>query len=439
MRTLAGAPWCSLAAVFWLCASCSEPEASGPPESEPRAAPGTPDPAPLTSEAPASDAPLEVQRTVDARSAATPSSVEFEQLTIRVQLVDPDGLAAKPLRTWPRLIELVGNRVHVSAARAYVDEHGNATVSCSPRIAGARQRLLEVSVIAAVRFPERRAGPRALLRLPTPAISAVLELGAVQLHDPYDDRALRRLSDDELEREHALVVQLDDAEVLGAFALSTVELEMARRGGKRWVAILRSAFEMKRELEERWRRAPDESASDDDPGDIDSVCASTVWDPLGLLARLTLLRRAERRPDPAQLLLRGSSPREFVAGTPMSLAIGLINVDSSESFYPPPRLGEYLRVTVLDENGIAIQPREREARMLEGPQAFPYLAPGEASWTTINHPRRVDISSQVDLPPGRYTVVLEAPIEAHANEVGSLHGRVTIKSEPFEIVVRARD
>jgi len=252
MRALTGAPWCALAAVFWLCASCSEPYASGP-----VAAPDALDSAPLTSEAAASDASLEVQRAVDARSEATSSVVEFEQLTIRVQLVDPDGLAATPLRTWPRLIELVGDRVHVGDAQAQLDEYGNATVSCSPRIAGARERLVVISASAARRRPELSVGPRAVLRLPTPATVPVLQLDPVQLHGPCDDRPLRRMTDGELEREHALLVQLEESYDAGAFTLPTLQLEMARRGGERWVAILRHELEKVR-AEESPSKAPAE-------------------------------------------------------------------------------------------------------------------------------------------------------------------------------------
>lgn len=435
MRTLAGAPWCSLAAVFWLCASCSEPDASGPPESEPRAAPGTPDPAPLTSEAPASDAPLEVQRTVDARSAATASSVEFEELTIRVQLVDPDGLAAKPLRTSQHLVELVGDRVHVSEARAQLDEHGNATVSCSPRVAGARERLVVIRASARRRDTPTLHEPRAVLHLPTPATTSVLEPGVVQLHDPCDDRWLRRMSDDQLEYEHAWLVRLDAAYYEGAFTLPTLQLEMARRGGDRWVAILRREYEALRQKEFPRSVAPTKAvqAPIEQEGVIEGV------DSLGLLARLTLLRRAERRPDPAQLQIHGSSPRDFVAGAPMSLAFGVINVDPSERFFPPAHMYDLVRVRAYDDAGAVITAKERQTTRREGVHQSPRLSPGEASWDRTDGPWQVDLRRDFDLPPGRYTLLLEAPIETLSNETGSLHGRVTIKSEPFEIVVRARD
>jgi hypothetical protein len=429
MRSLPGAPWCSLAAVFWLCASCSEPDASGP-----VAAPGALHSAPRPLEAPASDAPHPTQHTVDARSAATAGSVEFEQLTIRVQLVDPDGLAAKPLRTSQHLVELVGDRVHVSDVGAQLDEHGNATLSCSPRVAGARERMIVIRASAALRRAELRVAPGALLRLPTPANAAILELGTAQLYDPYDDRALRRLSDKDLEREHALLLQLKETDARGLFALSAVQLEMARRGGGRWVKLLRREFEVIRQEESPSTTPAQES---EETIEWDGVIRSV--DPLGLLARLTLLRRAERRPDPAQLQVHGSSSRDFVVGAPMNLAFGVINVDPTERFFPPAHMYDLVRVRAYDDTGAAITPKERQRTWREGIHQSPRLSPGEASWDRTNGPWQVDVRRDFDLPPGRYTVVLEAPIETLSNEVGSLHGRVTIKSEPFEIVVRARD
>lgn len=425
MRTLAGAPWCSLAAALWLCASCSEPAAP-----EPRGAPGT-------LEATVEDAPSTFQRDVGARSAVAPSSassVEFEQLTIRVQLVDPDGLAAKPLRTSQHLVEFVGDRVHVSEAGAQLDEYGNATVSCSPRVAGARERLVVISASAARRRPELRVGPRAVLRLPTPATAPVLQLDPVQLHDPYDDRALRRMTDGELEREYALLVQLEESYDAGAFTLPTLQLEMARRGGERWVAILRHELEKVRE-EESPSKAPAEER--EEPIEWDGVIEGV--DSMGLLARLTVLRRAERRPEPAQLRVHGSSPREFVVAAPMKLSFGLVNVDPSERFFPPTHMYDLVRVWAYDDAGVAITPKERQLSRREGMSEVPRLAPGEASWDRTDGPWQVDVRRDFDLPPGRYTVVLETPIETLSDEVSSLHGRVTIKSEPFEIVVRARD
>lgn len=430
MRSLPGAPWCSLAAVFWLCASCSEPDASGP-----VAAPDALHSAPRPLEAPASDAPHPTQHTVDARSAATASSVEFEQLTIRVQLVDPDGLAAKPLRTSQHLVELVGDRVHVSDVGAQLDEHGNATLSCSPRVAGARERMVVIRASTRRRDTPPLHEPRATLHLPTPATAPVLELGVVQLHDPCDDRWLRRMSDDHLEREHASIVRLDAVYCEGAFALPTLQLEMARRGGDRWVPILRREYEALRQKEFPRSVAPTEpfEAPIEQEGVIEGV------DSLGLLARLTVLRRAERRPDPAQLQVHGSSSRDFVVGAPMNLAFGVINVDPTERFFPPTHMYDLVRVRAYDDAGAVITAKERQITRREGIHQSPRLSPGEASWDRTNGPWQVDVRRDFDLPPGRYTVVLEAPIETLSNEVGSLHGRVTIKSEPFEIVMRARD
>lgn len=299
---------------------------------------------------------------------------------------------------------------------AHTDDLGRATIRCPLSAADAEARTLEfVDGAPNEGSSSARTG---LVLLPNPVESDTLDLGVLALVEPGDDILLRNLDDDALEREFDRLVPL--AALNGRHHAHVVVclLEMARRGGEPWDKRIGAI----------WAKRGD--------GWMDSPGPDTPA--LEELEALTLLRRAQRRADPGEIRLHSSCAREFVIGEPMRLEIGLVNVDADESFWIPPYFEGGVRITARDTTGRSVTPKPQQRTIDRPPYESPKLAPRTASWDWCDGlPWSIEISHQLNLAPGRYTLELQAPVDGYWDLSEPLRGRVTLKSAPFEIVVHA--
>jgi hypothetical protein len=244
------------------------------------------------------------------------------------------------------------------------------------------------------------------------------DLGVVGVPERGGD-ALGHMDDMQLESEHARVVELIEREGLQhAWEHSAYLLEMARRGGERWMSFLRRELELVR----------DSGGAEDSHFGAESE-----------LAVLTALRRAEGRPDPARIVLRSATPRTLREGEGLELEFALLNNDPDAAFAVSTWLFQRVRLEVRDATG-ALVPRKHQPNVTAGgaaegwplePGVSTAESPGAGWWS-------VELGEPFALPAGEYSLELVYAADreriAFADDTSGL---VVVRSSPIFLAVTA--
>jgi hypothetical protein len=253
--------------------------------------------------------------------------------------------------------------------------------------------------------------------VPEQTTSDVIDLGELVLAPIVDPELLASLDDDALEAEFLRVHEF--AKVATKWQkervpLELLVLEMARRGGERWITFLRSRF--------------DEAARDSTRPD---------WYLMDELTWLIALRRAQRRPDPCRLELHPEDLSRAAFGLPTHVRVALRNVDPEESFVVGNGDHEHV-VAALAPFGGTTKPEPNHARKSRGGMwKEASVRPGELSsshedvgWWDI------DLSERFELGEGDWTLRLEYVPSFDSESKGEPVG-MKVAAEPFVLRVRA--
>jgi hypothetical protein len=222
------------------------------------------------------------------------------------------------------------------------------------------------------------------------------DLGDIVLAPPGSDAVVRRLDDPALEARYRDALRFRDANGRYQRLVETCLLEMARRGGGRWVAFLRAELTRIR--------------SGDDP-------RRTLFEEDLDLEYLTVLRRAEGRPDPLAIRIEGTTHEGTYPDVPV-LVCKATNVDRKPFTITEGgsyRSGRFARIRVE-----AIAPDER----LLPPTPSPFSFGGGMSRSRTLRPGG---SVRFDVPIGYY-VVFPGPGEYRVRI--QYHDQRNIDSDP---------
>jgi len=350
-----------------------------------------------------------------AATAATHAQAASDALTLRARLVDEHGA---PLR-----VELI---------RLGVCEWTGA----SSRTRG-HERRADSSGVVAFELPAARESNPSTLELSFSLVRAVdgETLSAVRVvpldkdrgqHDfgdcvlapPEADVALRRASDAELEREFVRRADLRSRNSAHEREVQTCLAEMARRGGEYWIQRLESELRATQALRATEQR---------------------VINGQNELVVLTALRRAQRAPEPAQLVLGPSTPRSCAASALPTISFAVRNVDPQFDFEFSNYDFQRVRATLIDSAGDLVARKSAPDNSNGGGAASSWqLSPGASSESQLPEGwLSVDLAAQFGpLAPGEYRVVLDY---SPTNEIAfarSTRGWILISSEPFSLRVK---
>jgi hypothetical protein len=242
-----------------------------------------------------------------------------------------------------------------------------------------------------------------------------LDLGVLVLAPTGDPQYLGSLDDDALEREFLRIETLAKVTSGAWSALEGLAIEAARRGGERWVTLLRSRLDADRAAE-REERYSDQTLPD--------------------LSWLILLRRAQRRPDPCRLEIHPDDLKRPSFTSPVQLRAAVRNVDPEESFETGTD-GFWNVLAEFEPNGAGVRPARRsDSPMKGGPAECFQLRPGELSaekfdcgWWDI------DLSWQFEVPEGDWSLRLAYSPTTELDDEAS-PAFVKVAAEPFVLRVR---
>lgn len=243
------------------------------------------------------------------------------------------------------------------------------------------------------------------------------DLGDCVLAPPGSDVALRRADDQGLEREFARRLDLRSRNGLREREVQTVLGEMARRGGAHWIERL------ERELREtQGARALEQP----------------VLNGHNELVLLTALRRAQRAPEPAQLVLERNTPLSCASSELPTLSFALRNVDPQFAFEFSNRAFQRTRVTLVTAKGGTVARKQAPDGVIGGGFAMSWrLRPGESSSSKPDEGwLDVDLNEQFGpLEPGEYSVTRSYSPTDEVAFAPSTRGWILMSSEPFTLRV----
>lgn len=274
------------------------------------------------------------------------------------------------------------------------------------------RRVVEFSHRTAQRIEYAR------LELSSGVLAGENDLGDVQLCAAGSDARLRRLSDDELEREYARSVDLLSLNRAWTRDFETCATEMSRRGGERWVALFR------RELEALRRAAGG-------PGDPRPNSVSDF-------ELLMALRRAERKPDPAVLEIGPQSRLDTTLPELPRIAVRVRNVDPAESFTYSSHTFGHVRIEARSTDGRVPPRRPDPSIMGGGPAEAGPLPPGASSTDGgLDDWIELELGEQFELgEAGEYEVRLRYSLDDEIAFADDVRGYMCAQSAPVTIRVR---
>lgn len=338
---------------------------------------------------------------------------ELKTFAIHATLVDEKRAPLGSQTIWRTLTVHDGSSTSSVGGELRTDGLGRATIELVvPREKTAQVREIKFSTPDGA-SAEPLEAIRALSREVEPG---VLELGTIVLALPGSDVLLRGMDDDELELEYRRWLDLRSRNGIHERGVEVCLGEMARRGGERWIKLLED------ELREAQRRRTSHEIVVNDHDE---------------LVLLTCLRRAQRRPDPAQLVLRAGSRLRGPASALPPFEFELRNVDPEHAFEFSTRSFQRLRAEMVGPQG-GSAPR-KPAPFIGGSIGSEQrlLAPGASSsappagtWLHLG------IAGHFEpLAPGDYTVtVLYSPV-AEIAFGESARGWIVVRAEPVTLHV----
>ncbi len=344
-----------------------------------------------------------------AATAATHAQVTSDALTLRARLVDEHGA---PLRD--ELIRLGAcERMGASSRTRGHERHTDSSGLVSLELPAARESnssTLELSFFWARAVDGETLS--AVRVVPLDRDRSQHDFGDCVLAPPGSDVALRRASDVELGRELVRRVDLRSRNGAHEREVQTCLAEMARRGGEHWIQRLESEL---RATEQQVVNGRDE------------------------LVFLTALRRAQRAPEPAQLVLEPDTPRSCAASMLPTISFAVRNVDPQFAFAFSNYDFQRTRATLIDSPGELVARKSAPDNSTGGGAASPWqLSPGASSasqppegWLSI------DLAAQFGpLAPGEYRVVLDYSPTDEIAFARNTRGWILISSEPFSLRVK---
>lgn len=298
----------------------------------------------------------------------------------------------------------IGGRSVVSPFRRHTDADGRIVFRISS----------EAAKTVDLRFKADGVGEWLGL-VPELATGDDIDLGVLVLAPVGDPEFLASLDDAALEAEFFRIDAFARATYKGRVPVEMLVLDMARRGGERWITFLRSRFDEIRSGKYR-------------PG----------WDAIDELTWLIALRRAQRRPDPCRLELHPEDIARAAFELPTHVRVALRNVDPQESFVVGNGDHEHV-VAALAPFGGTTKPEPNHARKSRGGMwKEASVRPGELSsshedvgWWDI------DLSERFELAEGDWTLRLEYVPSFDFESKGEPVG-VKVAAEPFVLRLRAK-
>jgi hypothetical protein len=342
-----------------------------------------------------------------------PIGDELRTLAIHATLVDEKRAPLGSQTIWRTLTVHDGSSTSSVGGELRTDGLGRATIELVvPRETTAQVREITFST------PDgASAEPLEAIRVLSRAIEpGVLELGTIALAAPGSDVLLRGMDDDELELEYRRWLDLRSRNGNHELGVEVCLGEMARRGGERWIKLLEG------ELRETQRRRTSDKF---------------VVNEHNELVLLTCLRRAQRRPDPARLVLRPASQLRGPASDLPPLRFEIRNVDPELAFEHSTYDYQRLRAEIVEAQGVAAarrRPPSSGAVSIASERAP--LQPGKGSSEAFDDWLHLGVAGQFEpLAPGEYTVtVLYSPV-AEIAFGESARGWIVVRAEPFTLHV----
>ncbi|MBL8803007.1 MAG: hypothetical protein JNN27_13475 [Planctomycetes bacterium] len=337
---------------------------------------------------------------------------ERRTLAIHATLVDEKRAPLGQQTIWRTLTVHDGSSTSSVGGELRTDGLGRATLEIVvPREKTAQVREIKFSTpdgasaepLEAIRVLSREFEP------------GILELGTIALAAPGSDVLVRGMDDDALELEYRRWLDLRSRNGIHERGVEVCLGEMARRGGERWIKLLGDEL---RETQRR-RTAHEIVVNDHDE-----------------LVLLTCLRRAQRRPDPARLVLRSASQLRGPASALPPLRFEIRNVDPELAFEFSTDSFLRLRAEIVDAQGVAAVRRPPPSVVRGGPATQGALQPGKGSIQTFGHSLHLGIAWDFEpLAPGEYTVtVLYSPVAEIAFSE-SARGWIVVRAEPVTLHV----
>lgn len=251
--------------------------------------------------------------------------------------------------------------------------------------------------------------------VPALANGKILNLGSVVLAAVDDAELLAAFDDDGLEREFERIAEVAKVDSVENCRLECVALEMARRGGERWIAFLQRQLEQGRKAEAERRYA--EVTLDE-------------------LSWLIALRRAQRRPDPCRLVIHAADLEQESFALPVTLRVALQNVDSEESFSVSSIATDHILAT-FEPNEAGVTPKSVwEPIYGGGASSRTRLRPGQSSARSSGRGSwQLDLSRRFELTDGDWRLRLEyGPSFNYQHRTAPVG--IKIAAEPFVLRVR---
>jgi hypothetical protein len=242
-----------------------------------------------------------------------------------------------------------------------------------------------------------------------------LDLGVLVLAPFGDPEYAKGFDDDALEREFVRIEEISKVTSSAHGSLEALATEMVRRGGERWVALLRSRLDADRAAEREERYA-------------DKTLHELTW--------LILLRRAQRRPDPCRLEIHPDDLKRPYFTPAVRVRMAIRNVDPEESFETGTD-GHSNVYAAFDSDSTGVRPMLRSDLPIPGGMSERYrLLPGEQSAEKRNMGWwDIDLSMRFDLHEGDWVLRLEyEPSFCFGFDV-TPHG-AKVAAEPFVLRVR---
>ena len=171
---------------------------------------------------------------------------------------------------------------------------------------------------------------------------------------------------------------------------------------------------------------------------IEAYLSGIAGEQLELLAAL---RRAQRRRDPIEIVVKGPADRDCEVSDLPVFEVALVNVDEERRTVAFTKGGNYRtgrlerwRVEVVSRGGEPVPPLQSPGGMTGGGFSYGRLAPDE-SWET-----RLDMEKHVDIrDPGEYVVRLQYHDHVEIAELPFVDDLIVSSSKPIRLHVRPKE